>query len=463
MSEPQPLRGVAGRIVLLVVVALLGYAVAGPTGCLVAGAAVLAGLLPAERPGAPVAMAAFVLLAAAALATVVEATPGPQSLSLSFPLEREVANDLGAAAGILLLAAVVISAVAERPDQPTSPAEPVPEGDALPPRWSLLVGGAVLLVAFLVRLVGAPAALDPGLDGVVAAISGGRDVTAGDVGLVPPAAPVLAALWPGGGGAALLAAGVLLVVLVAVLAHRTAPSRLVASPVQVAIAASVLAALLPAMWLLDLAAVVAAAVAVASVLLALPARITGGRAVAAGALAAAGVLARADVVVLGPVLVLWLLLDRRRSARTPARQVRAAAMLAAAWVVGLGSWTMVVRGATDGSNPLRSFGEHAGGTDLGGLALVAVLLLDAGVVLLAALGVRRAPRPLVRVLPLVVLPPWCVLAGLVLGGGIVGALSWGAPFVVVLASWPLAAWSRAAWAARREDGRPAQPEPRTSS
>ena len=104
--EPVPL---VGALVLLVLGAGLG-------GFVGAGAA-LVGLAVARRWGsrAPVA-AAIVMLALAAVLSVVEAPAsgrGPDYL-FDFALDRPVASDLGLAAGVLALVSLVLAAWFER-------------------------------------------------------------------------------------------------------------------------------------------------------------------------------------------------------------------------------------------------------------------------------------------------------------------------------------------------------------
>jgi len=450
-SRRTVLLGLGRELLLVVVVAALGFFAAGLTGALVAGAAVIAGRLPSERPGASVAMASFVLLAAAAVASVLEAVPGERPLTLAFPLQRELAGDLGAAAGILLLAAVVTSALAERADEP-APTSTHEDGDTMPPWRPLVTVGGLFVVAFVIRLVAAPAAVASSVDPVVEAVAAGQALVVGDLGLVAPAAPVLAAFWPGGGSAAVVALGVVLAAISALLATRlVAPEEPSEARTAGVVAVAAVAAMLPSLWLLDLAGLLAGLAAAAAVLLAEPRRATPGRGVGAGVVAGLAVLAAPEAVVLGPLLVVWLLLPRVRRgrvARRPARrQVRAAWATGLAWGVALVLWALVVHEQAGGWNPLRSPGP-ASEVSVGAGGLLLVLALDAAAVVAAVVWVWGRRRSVRALLPLVVLPVWCLLAGALVSGGVVsggaaGPLGWGSPFVAVLAGWQLAAWSGA--------------------
>lgn len=462
-------RRLAFELLLVALSALAGYVVAGLTGALVAGAAVVAGRLPSERPGAAVAMAGCVLLAGAAVASVVEEVPGRSPVSLAFPIRRPVAADLAAAAGVLLFAAVVTAALAERSPRPAAGADPQREPRARR-AWQ---GSAALLgvgvVAFVVRLVAAPAALAAALDPVVESVAAGRTLLVDEVGLVAPAGPVLAALAPGGGSGVLVAVGVLVVGFVARYAacgepdvsHRLRPVGGV--PVE-ALAAGAVAAVLPSLWLLDLPGALAAAGALGAVALADPRRTTVGRAVTAGLLAGLIVLARPDTAVVGPVLVGWLvapLLVRRRASR---RLVRSAWAVLAAWVGVLGCWSVAVHGQTGGWSPFVGAGPDldVGGGTTGG-AVAVVLVLDLLAVTIAGFAVRRRGRHLLAVLPLVLLPVWAAGIEVVGGGEVPELLSWGAPFVAVLAGWQISWW----WQRRPRAGAPEQLDlqavPRTSA
>jgi hypothetical protein len=450
-GRPAWRRGLPFDVALVVGAVACGYVVAGVTGALVGGAAMVAGRLPSDRPGAAVAMAGCFLLAGAALATVLEVNPGDEPVSLSFPLRREVASQLAAAAGILLFAAVVTAALAERSAH-AAPEPPRSERDR-PPRWWRVPAAAAVVgvVAFVVRLVGAPAPLAVGLDPVVASVAAGRTLVVDGVGLVAPAGPVLAALAPGGASGVLVAAGVLLVVLVGLLAAR-GPGRGRRAGVAVdgggslvealpVLAAGAVAALLPSLWLLDLPAALAGVGAVVAVLLADPRRISTGRAVAAGVVAGLVVLARPDAAVVGPVLLVWLLAPLARRRRPSRRDVRAAWALAGGWLATLACWATVVHGQTGGWNPFVGAGPDVDvARGVGGLGVAVVLLLDLAAVAAAAATVRTLGARALGLLPLVVLPVWAAVVELLAGGEAAQVLSWGAPFVAVLAGWQVGAW-----------------------
>ena len=454
----------AGFEVLLVLVAVaIGYVVAGITGALVAGSAMVAGRLPSERPGAAVAMAACVLLAGAALATVLVDLPGRTPVSLAYPLRRELASDLGAAAGILLFAAIVTAGRAERSREPAPAASSPGRAEEPSRRWSMamaLVAGSVVLVTSVVRLLGAPAALPASLQPVVEAVASGRALVAEPVGLVAPAAPVLAALAPGGAQGVLVGVGVGVVALVWLLAQRgsgrTVTEGVPGGP-KAAISAAAVAAVLPALWLLDLRSALVAAAAVGVVLLADPREVNLTRGAMAGLLAGGAVLARPDAVVLAPVAATWLLVAFRRGGRPSRRQVRAAWVVMAAWLVVLACWASVVHGQTASWNPLVTAGP-SGDLDVAAIVVVAALVVNLVAIGLAGSLLRGRPTDLVSLLPLVVLPVWAS-ASAALGGFDPARLrSWGAPFVAVLAGWRLASCKPldrvgATWSSDQEESR----------
>lgn len=435
----------AGRLVVLVgVPALAGFAMAGATGAMVAGAAVVAGLLPSRRPGAAVAMAACVALAAAALATVLEQTPGQAPLSLSYPLDRPLAADLGAIAGILLLAAVVTVGAAERREAPVP--DPEPDGAPAVPvgrRDGLVVVGLLVLAAVL-RVVTAPTAASRSWEAAVDVVRTGGALVPAGADLLAPLPLVAGAFTPGGWGAALVVGGVAVVALVLVLAVRVGPGR---RDPHVVVAAGALAAVLPGLVGLALPEVLAAAGAVAAVVLAEPGRVRPARAAAAGLAAAGAALARPDAVVVLPVLVTWLVVaGAGPSGRLPRRVVRSAWAAVGAWALLVGPWIAWAQGRAGTWLPAESLG--ASRTTPGGL-LAAVLSL--AVLALAVLAVARArqARQVVALLPLVALPAWCLAVALPVGLDHGGLLSWSAPFVVVLAAGPLAAGSAAVLARYR--------------
>lgn len=436
-----------GRLVLLVgVPALAGFAVAGATGAMVAGAAVVAGLLPSRRPGAAVAMAACVALAAAALATVLEQTPGQAPLSLSYPLDRPLAADLGAIAGILLLAAVVTIGAAERADEPAPDPEPAPGGAPVVPlgrRDGVVVLG-VLLLAVVLRVATAPTAASRSWEAAVDAVRAGSALVPAGAALLAPVPLVVGAFTPGGWGTAVVVTGVVVVALVLVLAVRVGPGR---RDPHVVVAAGALAAVLPGLVGLALPEALAAAGAVAAVVLAEPGRVRPARGAAAGLAAAGAALARPDAVVVLPVLLTWLVVaGAGPSGRVPRRVVRSSWAAVGAWALVLGPWLAWAQGRAGTWLPAESLGaaRTAPGGVLGTVLSLAVLVL-AG---LAVARARRA-RQAVALLPLVALPAWCLAVALPVGLDHGGLLSWSAPFVVVLAAGPLALGSSAVLARYR--------------
>jgi len=429
------------RALLVLVLAGVGYAVAGLTGALVAGAAVIAGLLPAERPGRSVALGAVVLLAAAAVATILEAPIDGASVSLSFPLEREYAADLGAAAGILLLAAVVTSALAERAEAPA--ASTSASGGSSPPARALGGWGRealVLVGAFLLRVFAAPAAVPDALGPLIDGVRSGDGLRVVGTDLLAPVPVLLAAFGPGGGRAAAVVAGTAAVGLAMALARRSAPPGV--DPDRVAILAGAVAAALPAVWGVGGPEALASAGVVGAVLLARPSLIDPGRAAGAGLLAGLAALARPDALVVLPVLVAWVLVAGRPTRRAR----RSLAWLGGAAAAVLVPWLLWAHGDTGRWLIAASLGPAP--DRWGPIGVAAVVTGVATLVVLVVACTRTFRGRLAVMLPLVALPAWCAAMTLLEGLGHGAPLSWAGPLAAVVVGWQVDVWVRGRSASR---------------
>ena len=314
-------RGVGGRLLVVGI----GYLVGGLFGAVVAMAAIVA--LETEPPGT-VAWTAAATLVAAAAATVLQRWPNDH-VDSSFATDRSLAAALGQAAAILAFIAVVWAARAERSaprphERVRRPALPITRVHV----GTAALVGTVGLVAWVVRVVFAPAAMPPGYSGSVEALQAGDGfITAAR----PPLAAVVAALAPVAPDLLIVAVTGATVAVVAVLAGRVGGRR-------TAVVAGLLAAVLPSVWGQQLPEALAALGVAGALSWAWPDRLSPGRAVLAGLAMAAATLARPEAALLVPVVLLWLFAARPTERRGHWRGEALAAVVLAAFVVGYAPW-----------------------------------------------------------------------------------------------------------------------------
>ncbi len=319
--------GQTAQAAVLVVAIGFGAAVAGTSGAVVAGAAVVAGLLSPAGKSKPAALGALLFLLGATAATVLGSPLGEEAVRIDFAARRMLAAEIGAVAGVLVLAAVLLGALGERAVEVRRPERVASPRLALRLRSArqvvvdhlpVLVSGGVALI---VRAMLAPSALAPSAAPVFTGVDLGLAYRT-DVawGASSPLAIVVAALSPLGPDVTLVLASAAVAAVAAVVAG-VAANRRTAWLVGLAVA------VLPLGWAMRLPEALAALAALLAVRAA-----RGGspqRAIVAGTLAAAGVLCRLDALVVVVGLGVWgASYFGRRWARTA---VVAAAVPLALW------------------------------------------------------------------------------------------------------------------------------------
>lgn len=361
--DPTPLPGrdtPPGPLTTVFVVAG-GFLIGGPFGLVIAGLAILVWRRHPDWLGA----LTVGLLATAAVGSVVGAWPGPDSLRQSFAADRPWGAAAGLAAGVSLLVAV---ARAARSDRALTPAAPPPtETPALGERigpW--LPYAAITALAATVSLLCAPDALPTAARAAADALRAGEGFVrsaGGTTTRYPPAALVVAAVFPSATAATLAVAAAATAVATAVLGVRLAGRR-------VGILAGVVAAALPFVWDQRLPGALAGLAVVTALLLAWPDRLTGARAATAGGLLAVAALARPEALLVLPVAVVWIMVWPA-PAPSGSTLARAATLLGTA-VVGLGLWASRAEGAADGWWAAAATWPASVGTGPGAVARVAL-------------------------------------------------------------------------------------------
>jgi hypothetical protein len=461
-TDAEPVRvagGLATRrpfsfptmVTVFVLAMVFGYLVVGRD-IVVLAVALLVLLRFGRDPGRPLALAGFVLLVVAAVATIVQEFP--PEVNLAYATRRTIAAETGAIVGVFLVLAIIIFSVTER-----SP-EPAPRRRrrgtvrcelaalvavlARPARVIVPIG-LIAAVAVAIRALGLPAALSPQYNVLIdnlrlgsgyqlgaPSILGGEAVgTAGRADAFPPLSPVIVAYSPLGPGLALMLVSLGIVVLVGWQATRRwgRASGLMAAAV---------AAVLPPLWSPQLPVQLAALAVLGGVAFAEPARLSPWRAAAGGVCLGLAFLARPDAIAALVVVVAWIMLSRRGVARAQAGAGELAALIGAAIVVmapwlnfvwtefGL-PWPMASLAATlddPSSAPRLDATMATTAAVIPALALVLVFFLS------------RARRDLrLALLPFFVLPILCLTLS-VTGLSARDPLSWSAPLVaVVLGMW----------------------------
>lgn len=376
--DPAPLPGrdtPPGPLTIALVVAG-GFLIGGPFGLVIAALAVLVWRRHPDWLGA----LAVGLLATAAVGSVLGAWPGPDSLRQSFAADRPWGAAAGLAAGVSLLVAV---ARAARSDRALSPAAPRrADHAALRVRigpW--LPCAAVTALAGAVSLAWAPDALPDGARAAAEALRAGLGLVHSPGGTrYPPAALVVAAVFPSALGAALAATTAATAAATLVLGTRLGGRR-------TGILSGVVAAALPLVWAQQLPGALAGLAVVSALLLTWPDRLTVARAVTAGALLAVGALARPEALIVLPVAVVWIIVWPA-PVSSGATLTRAGTLLGAA-VVGLVLWASGVDDAVDAWWSAAATWPASVGT---GPGMVVRLALDGAAVALAVdeLWARRS-------------------------------------------------------------------------
>lgn len=423
--------------------AVVAYLLAGAGFAVVLGAIAIAVFVYRSDPGRPVAMGAFVLLVMAAVATVIEVTPSSSDPNLNFALLRHVTTWLGTLVGALTAAAVALFAVTERSIEPASAwftgryrsavwRERWRSVSRLADRWAP-IGLAMVLAGALAYLLGPP--LSPAYDGLIRSLRVGSHysltgLSAEPTGVVPPIAPGLTAFAPFSGPVLVSLLAMAGVVLVARVTHRMFGYRAAA-------AAAYCAALLPAVWAVQLSVAIAGVAIIGATMLAEPSRLTARRAVAAGLWCAIAGLSRPDALLIGlPVLVVWNL-----SARRDRRAWQSVAYLFVTASLAMAPWLTFLRANFDTLLPADSLANSLhdpNGADryggVAGLVLGVAVVAGSGVLLV----MRRVewPRFVRTHLPFIVLPAACLVLAVVYPVGR-DALGWSGPLVAVLLGYGL--------------------------
>jgi hypothetical protein len=310
MIDRRSVAGAAAVVVLLI----LCYLVVGLE---VVPVAIIGGFAVygwRRDPGLPFALAAWVLLVVAAIATVVPAYPSMDGWSMTFSSDRGLAAEAARIAGLLFALASVLMAAVDRS------AWPAPHRRWIDPRtlhrwsrrrlWSvttaieaLFVSG-MLLGGAVIRMVMAPAPLAPAYDGLVTNLRLGTHyaldsvTNAGPIAAIPPLSPLTIAYMPIAPQELAVIAGIAAMGLSGWLAGRI-------RGMTAGGAALVIAVILPSMWDTSLAVVLAGACLLVAVALLDGRRTSPARALWAGAALGLAILARTEVVLVVPLILAW--------------------------------------------------------------------------------------------------------------------------------------------------------------
>lgn len=308
-------RKIVRGIVVLTLATGLGVFMLGfPAGVLPALATVVFFLAPQETSRAA-SLAAFVLLAIAAVATLAEGSLDPNDLSLRYSRDRDIATTAAAAAGGLLGVAVFTGAIIERAPEPARPrlrrrlSRPRMSvvGPHLPVAVSLVVGAVI-------RVMVAPSAF--GADGRIALanLASGTAYQRGleDGVLVPPLAPALALVLPLGDQLLLLVTGLATIVVAVRLADQLTTGAASDRSRRIAWCTGLVAATLPTLVTQRLPEALATLLVVWAATLAWPREVTAPRVLASGTLVGLAFLAEPTALVAAPLLAAWLASARRR-------------------------------------------------------------------------------------------------------------------------------------------------------
>lgn len=442
--EREPDRPVSRRAVVALALAgaVIGWAMIGIDGALVAPAVVVAGWTWRREPGRPIGTAAVVLLVVAAVATVVEVTPDPDAIGVAFSRRRPVAARTAAMAGVLLAVALLAFGFTER-SRTKALRRPLVGGRVLrssDTRATTLRSTAIAaapwaaigFAAIAVRMIASPARLPTAMVGLITNLRYGSlyavgPIWQGPTADIPPLGAALLAYGPFGSRLAVVLASTA----AALVAARIAYVQLGRTG---AIATALVAALLPSMWSQPLPLVLAGLAAAGAVAVADPERVDGRRASVAGVLAGLAMLAAPDAVVVLPCLVAWHVLSAPRSQR------HLALAMAGAGVLTMGPWLAYVGGTAGVPVPAGTWsGFVLEGLATPSLPLVASFAVGAAALVLAARELRAARDAWRQLLPFVVLPAWNVVMA-VAAGGDRDLLGWSAPLVAVVLGSALCAW-----------------------
>ncbi len=420
-------RALARDLLLLVAGFLLG----GWFGAAVAALGVVAiRRAPALAPWLPAA-----LLGLAALATLVPDAPAEDSLRHTFADDRPLAAAAGLAAGILLLVALVDTAVTRAAASPGPTTAPAPSSRLVLARTSsrahVQATAAAAVAATALRLVVGGPVLSEAESAAVAGLRSG-DGFAPDV---PPIAVGLDALVPVGATTLTAVAAGGLVVAVGRLTTRLTDARTGA-------VAAVAAAAVPLTWASPLAITFGLSALVAA--LAVLSRRDAGTAAAlvAGVLLGVATLSRPELALVAVATLAWCAVRPRP---LPAGQfvvaVAAAAATITPWLIHVEHRTGTPGLTASTGDAIRSIGE------LGGGAVPELLTVVTMGTASAALAIRHRwfARRLAQLLPLV--------AGAILALVLLGA----DPGVLALyPALPLAALALAGVVVRELDQRPSR-------
>lgn len=326
-------------VALFLVAVLVGYLLVGRD-VVVLAIAMLVLLRFGRDPGRPLALAAFLLLIIAGVASILQEIP-PQ-LVVNYANRRPTATEAGAIVGVFLLLSTVILAVTERapqrapwrpifrrPDRGALRATVARMSMALRRAWPYAAAG---IVAAGIRVVLSPVALPtvytPLVDNLRLGTGYSMTAPSGAIpfGDTPPLAVGLVAYFPLGAGPALWLVGLASVATAGWYANRRWGRA--ASIMAVAVAA-----VLPSLWAQQLAVQLAGLFVLWGVALCDPALgRTSGRAVLSGALLGAAVLARPDAAVALIVVLAWIFVLDREAWRDAARVLVGAVVVMAPWV-----------------------------------------------------------------------------------------------------------------------------------
>jgi hypothetical protein len=398
-------------------------------------------------PGRPFAFATFALVAAAMLVTIARPVelqggglsfelPQPGDPTIVFAKVREFAGQLGSYAGVFLAIATMMYAVAERTPRPGTQRQPWLAPRLTAARTALMAVpaaarkaapfAAVGVVAVAVRVALAPAPIAPSLDGLIRNLRMGTSYSAVAGSTVPdgvdaPLAPVIGAFAPFGPRLVAVVLSLGVVALAGWCAQRWGGRP-------AAIAAALVAAVMPAVWDQRLSGIAAAAGVLAAVcLLGDDTERPGllGRTATAGVSCGLAGLARPDAFVAVLVLAVWVLLGSG-----PRRGVRAAMVVVVA-AVTMSPWLNFVWSEFGVGLPAAELGaalrDPSAASRLPGTAS-AVLLGVLALALVVRAGLQSRSKEL---LPLLALPAWCGLAALVTLKPS-DLWSWSAPLLAVL-------------------------------
>jgi arabinofuranan 3-O-arabinosyltransferase len=445
--DPRPPRAVSpGRpgggstnTAAVVVGTLIGVVVVGPIAVVVGAGALVAGRVGAIRHFD---LVAPVLIALAALTTVVEAPLGSSHVNMSFAASRPWSSGLVSIGVAFLIVSVAWASSASASRSGTSltthaaPAhgQPPPVRRSRPtlPSWlttsirtplmPVVVVGAV--AATLVdrwfgvgpRRPGDADLIDNLLLGTQYTLS---PLTGPPAVEVPPAGPLAAAFLPGGPSLLSAIVAALTVASVALVAARFTPAR----PRMAGAGAVVAALLLPVVWETSWATRLAGLAVVAAVGVADPRSLTPSRAWMTGVLLGVAFLARPDSVIAFVVLLVWWVMWKR--SRHMVRCTTGFALVSAAWLTfvwtnstswsPVGSWSAVLREAPPGAH---------GATAWSTASAVLGLAVGIGMVMWRRHDFRR-------LFPFVLIPLASAVAGLAVLADR-SLIAWAAPTLAVL-------------------------------